>query len=153
MPSSCPAVADPAPSLVRPERRKRPRPSRTAGQEHPAHLGETATTESDMKFWLGWFARFHGEEPSRYVAYALRTVDCRVIVNSEAAEPAPQPQTLRCIREVAKFDGAKGVEWLLITWICGLPGVQFQRCTSLANAMARLDAAPSDVVFTPLSSK
>lgn len=142
---SCSLVVQPE---VRSQTASRHRPRKRPRPRDPS-LGNTATAESDMKFWAGWFARFHCEEPSHYVVYALRTVDCPVRVSAASTEPASPPQFLRCVREVAKFDGAKGVRWLLITWVCGLPGVQFQRCASLEEATARLDETPSTVTFEP----
>jgi hypothetical protein len=54
---------------------------------------------------------------------------------------------MRCVREVAKFNGVKGTEWGLITWVPGLPGAQFQRCVTLDDAMSLLDGPPAPVSF------
>ena len=82
-----------------------------------------------------------------YVPLALRTVDCVVTVRTKFPEDPPPPRLMRCIREVAKFNGAGGVEWKLVTWVPGLPGVQFVTCASEAEAMQRLDEPGAPVTF------
>jgi hypothetical protein len=54
---------------------------------------------------------------------------------------------MRCVREVAKFNGAEGIKWKLITWVPGLPGMRFQPCASHDEAMVLLDAPPTPVFF------
>jgi len=107
-------------------------------------IADGATSEADLCRWADWFGQFH-QDPLLHVPIALRTVDCEVTVQrSQSTDP---PRCLRCIREVAKFNGTEGVEWMLITWVPGLPGMQFQRCASLDEAMSLLDAPPSPVSF------
>lgn len=104
-------------------------------------VSDTATTERDLTEWVGWFARFHDEPLGLYVPFDLRMLDCHV-------EAHGQPVAIhRCVREVAKFNGANGIEWMLITWVPGLPGAQFQRCASHNDAMNLLDAPPAPVSF------
>ena len=99
----------------------------------------TSTTERDLADWVSWFARFHADPLGLYVPYDLRMLDCCV-------EADGQPAAVhRCVREVAKFNGVAGIEWMLITWVPGLPGAQFQRWPSLDDA-ARAIAAPAATV-------
>lgn len=108
-------------------------------------ISDGATTEADLCKWADWFARFHTDPMELYVPIALRTVDCDVSVTH--ADPSEPPRRLRCVREVAKFNGVAGVEWKLITWVPGLPGVQFQSCGSLGVAMTLLESPPEPVCF------
>lgn len=106
----------------------------------------TSTTEQDLADWASCFARFHADPLGLYVPYDLRMLDCRV-------EADGQPAAVhRCVREVAKFNGSKGIEWLLITWVPGLPGMQFQRCASLEDATRALAAPAVPVYFRASSS-
>ena len=98
-----------------------------------------------MADWVGWFARFHTDPAGLYVPYGLRTVDCLVEADGKPAI------THRCVREVAKFNGGRGVEWLLITWVPGLPGAQSQHFSSSGEAMAQFDEPPALVKFTVAS--
>jgi hypothetical protein len=82
-----------------------------------------------------------------YVPLALRTVDCVVTVRAKSPEEPTPPRRMRCIREVAKFNGADGVQWKLVTWVPGLLGVQFVPCASEAEAMQRLDEPAAPVTF------
>jgi hypothetical protein len=107
---------------------------------------ETATTEADMLSWVGWFARFHSDPPP-YIPYALRTFDCLVEVRRSQPDDDKPPQLMRCVHEVAKRQLPESVEWHLITWAIGLPGAQFERCSSLEDAMQRFSTLPSSVQF------
>lgn len=98
-----------------------------------------AEKDDELLTWLRWFYRFH-TDPPLYIPYALRTLDCTVELRQHQGPDAVR--TMRCVREVAKFNGAKAIEWLLITWMPGLPGMAFQRCASQEAAMALLDSAP-----------
>ena len=118
----------------------------------PAHkpsplISDGATTEADLCKWTDWFARFHTDPAELYVPLALRTVDCVVTARQEPAAEPQAPRLMRCVREVAKFNGAEGIEWKLITWVPGLPGAQFQGCASHDDAMNLLDAPPAPVSF------
>ena len=146
-------------------RKQPPRPTSSPSQGHrldkpldgrpPLHaLGQSsrlipdgATTEADLCRWADWFARFHTDPMELYVPLALRTVDCVVTVRAKSPEAPPPPRLMRCIREVAKFNGAEGVEWKLVTWVPGLPGAQFVTCASEADAMQRLDVPPATITF------
>jgi len=126
-------------SAPRVARRRRPGPQPWPTSAIPIPL--TSTRERDMADWVGWFGRFHAEPTGLYVPYGLCTVDCRVEVDDQPA------LTHRCVREVAKFNGARGVEWRLITWVPGLPGVQMQSCASLEEATMALQAPAQTVRF------
>lgn len=155
MPSSCPKVVrkqPPTPTSSRshaPER-ERPRDERPhlpgLGQPSPI-IADGATSEADLCKWTDWFARFHVDPMELYVPLALRSVDCVVTVRAKSPEEPTPPRLMRCIREVAKFNGADGVAWQLVTWVPGLPGVQFCRCDSEEQAMQRLDEPPAPVTF------
>jgi hypothetical protein len=82
-----------------------------------------------------------------YIPLALRTVDCVVTVQRQPPTEPPAPRLMRCVREVAKFNGAEGIQWKLITWVPGLPGMRFQPCASHDDAMALFDAPPTPVSF------
>ena len=137
MPSSCSIVVrNKKPSAKSPSRKSR----RLAGPASGSALLSSPlitdgfTTEASLCEWSAWFARFHTDPSELYVPIALRTIDCQVTV------PAQPQRLMLCVREVAKFNGAKGVEWLLVTWIPGLPGVQFRHCDSQDDAMRLLDS-------------
>ena len=106
-----------------------------------------ATTEADLCQWADWFARFHTDPVELYVPLVLRTIDCVVTVRAKSPLEPTLARLMRCVREVAKFNGAHGVEWKLITWVPGLPGAQFQKCASHDDAMTLLDAPPAPVSF------
>lgn len=110
-------------------------------------IDDGLTTEASLCEWTAWFARFHTDPSELYVPLALRSVDCVVTVHTNGKQPVSR--TMRCIREVAKFNGAKGVRWSLIIWIPGLPGVQFQRCATLNAAMTAMDSPPAPLSFLP----
>lgn len=110
-------------------------------------ISDGATTEAALCEWAVWFARFHTDPSELYVPLALRTVDCVVTVQRQPPTQPKEPHLMRCVREVAKFNGAQGVEWMLITWVPGLPGAQFNRCASHDAAMSLLDAPPAPVSF------
>ena len=129
--------------LVRPRREKT-----TCGVTRgSAVIDDGLTTEASLCEWTAWFARFHTDPSELYVPLALRTVDCVVTVHADGKQLVSR--TMRCIREVAKFNGAKGVRWSLIIWIPGLPGVQFQRCANLDAAMTAMDSPPAPLSFLP----
>ena len=150
MPSSCSKVVrkqqpEPSAKQAQPHRRVKA-PLRMRAKPSPL-IADGATTEADLCKWVDWFARFHTDPTELYVPLALRTVDCAVTVQQQPpTEPQP-PRLMRCVREVAKFNGAKGVEWKLITWVPGLPGAQFQPFPSLDEAMTQLEAPPAPVAF------
>lgn len=131
---------------VKAQRRSKsaPRPS-----THPPSplISDGTTTEADLCEWVGWFARFHTDPTELYVPLALRTVDCIVKVKPKPAAADQPARLMRCVREVVKFNGAEGVRWKVITWVPGLPGAQFQPCTSYDDAMILLDAPPVPVFF------
>jgi hypothetical protein len=104
-------------------------------------ISDGTTTEADLCRWADLFARFHTDPLGQYVPVALRTIDCVVTVGKQEA------RCLRCVREVAKFNGARGVEWMLITWVPGLPGMRFENCAALDDAMSLLDASPAPIFF------
>ena len=99
-----------------------------------------------MVFWAEWFARFHCEAP-HYVPYELKTLDCPLL--GAAGLPLlgqdGQPRLLRCVREIAHRVGSGEAEWLLISWLVGLPGVLFKACASLAEARREFEAAAEPV--------
>src|SRR5262245_7915838 len=70
------------------------------GLPSPA-LGHTCTTHNEMLFWIGWFARFHSD--GLYVPHELKTLDRPVLSvdGSPVLGQDGQPQTMRCVREVA----------------------------------------------------
>lgn len=155
MPASGPKVVRKQPPTPTSSPGPAPRPG--SPRVEPLHLraigqssrliADGATTEADLCRWADWFARFHTDPMELYVPLALRTVDCVVTVRAKSPEAPPPPRLMRCIREVAKFNGAEGVEWKLVTWVPGLPGVQFVTCASEADAMQRLDALPATITF------
>lgn len=123
--------------------RKRPAPHKLTPSS-PV-IADRVTTEADLCEWANCFARFHTDPRELYIPLALRTVDCLVEVRPKPpAAPIP-PRLMRCVREVAKFNSAQGIEWMLIAWVPGLPGMQFQRCASLEEAMTRLDSPPDPI--------
>lgn len=144
MPSSCSIVV-------------RNKTARTQHSSHKAHrrgrktarcrgsasrlISDGCTTEASLCEWTAWFARFHTDPSGLYVPIGLRTVDCIVTVG---AEP---PRRMLCVREVAKFNGARGVQWMLISWLPGLSGVQFHHCDSLSDALMRLEATPDPIAL------
>ena len=150
MPSSCPKVvrkqqSQPSARLDKPHRREKAT-LRALASPSPL-IADGATTEADPCQWVGWFARFHTDPTELYVPLALRTVDCAVTVRRQPpTEPQP-PRFMRCVREVVKFNGAKGVEWKLITWVPGLPGAKFQPFPSLDEAITQLEAPPAPLAF------
>lgn len=151
MPSSCSKVVRKRQSKhqsmpVKSRRRKKSAPRLSAHPPSPL-TSDGTTTEADLCEWVGWFARFHTDPSELYIPLALRTVDCIVVVQPKPAAANPPARLMRCVREVAKFNGAKGVDWKLITWVPGLPGAQFQRCASYDDAMSLLDAPAAPVSF------
>lgn len=146
MPSSRSKVArkqQPKPTAKRAKPQRRAQASLHAGATASPLIADGVTTEADLCKWTDWFARFHTDPTVLYIPLALRTVDCVVTVQRQpSAKPQP-PRLMRCVREVAKFNGAKGVEWKLITWVPGLPGAQFQPLSSLDEAMTQLEAPPA----------
>lgn len=110
-------------------------------------ISDGTTTEAALCEWAGWFARFHTDPSELYVPIALRTVDCFVTAQRSSPSEPKVPRLMRCVREVAKFNGAQGAEWQLITWVPGLPGAQFKRCASHETAMSLLNAPPAPVSF------
>ena len=155
MPASCPKVVrkkPPAPTSSRGQGQRLDKPREEGPHLHalgqPSRLiADGATTEADLCQWADWFARFHTDPMKLYVPLALRTVDCPVTVRAKSPSEAPTTRLMRCIREVAKFNGAGGVEWKLVTWVPGLPGVQFMPCASEAEAMQRLNAPAAPIMF------
>lgn len=141
-------------------RNQKPKSSTQSGQARPrrerttcgvtrdsAVIDDGLTTEASLCEWTAWFARFHTDPSELYVPLALRTVDCVVTVHAVGKQPVSR--TLRCIREVAKFNGAKGVRWSLIIWIPGLPSVQLQCYATLDAAMTAMDSPPAPLAFLP----
>lgn len=108
-------------------------------------ISDGITTEADLCAWAGWFGRFHTDPMPLYIPIAVRTIDCDVLVRRAAQNPSPR--FLRCVREVAKSHHATGIEWKLITWVPGLPGMQIASCASLEDAMAQFDAPPLSLLF------
>lgn len=100
-------------------------------------VGDTCTTHNEMLFWIGWFARFH-LDGSPYVPYELKTIDCPVVRADGSAllRDDGQQQIMRCLREVAQHKTNGKVEWLMISWHIGVPGMTFHKCASLAKALA-----------------
>ena len=148
MPSSCSKVVRKQQSTApaQPTKAQRRGKSRRKTPDAPSPvISDGITTETDLCKWANWFARFHTDPMELYVPIALRTVDCDVSVRH--AEPAEPSRLLRCVREVAKFNGMAGVEWKLITWVPGLPGAQVAPCASLADAMRQFEAPASPVSF------
>lgn len=150
MPSSCSKVVCKQPFAApaqpaKPRRRGRPAPEALASAS--SLISDGATTEADLCKWTDWFARFHTDPMGLYVPFALRTVDCIVTLRREQPAEPQTPRLMRCVREVAKFNGTEGIEWKLITWVPGLPGAQFQSCVSHDDAMNLLDAPPAPVSF------
>lgn len=118
-----------------------PRPKGRVAAEPDAG---TETDERDIAAWLGWFDHFHASPTGLYVPIALSTVDCLV-----SAEGLPAVLH-RCIREVAKFNGARGVTWHVITWVPGLQAMRFEPCESGQAAMWRLESLPQPVRFVAI---
>lgn len=141
-------------------RNQKPKPITQSGQVRPrrertirdvtrgsAVIDDGLTTEASLCEWTAWFARFHTDPSEQYVPLALRTVDCMVTVHADGKQLVSRK--MRCIREVAKFNGDKGVRWSLIIWIPGLPGMQVQRCATLDAAMTAMDEPPAPLSFLP----
>lgn len=155
MPASGPKVVrkqPPAPTSSRGQGHRRAKareegPHLHALGQSSQRIADGATTEADLCQWADWFARFHTDPMELYVPLALRTVDCVVTVRTKSPEDPTPPRLMRCIREVAKFNGAHRVEWKLVTWVPGLPGVQFVPCASEAEAMQRLDEPAAAIMF------
>lgn len=141
MPSTCPAIENNMGSRRGQSSSRRTRGGPRRRQLRPVAMpGNAERDDDELLTWLGWFYRFH-TDPPLYIPYALRTLDCTVELRQRQGSDAAR--TMRCVREVAKFNGANAVDWLLITWVPGLPGVTFQRCASQEAAMALLDSAPA----------
>jgi len=129
------------------KRGHREKPVRPAQAPSSPLIADGATTEADLCRWVDWFAGFHTDPPGLYIPLALRTVDCLVAVQGKPPAEPQAPRLMRCVREVAKFNGAKAVEWSLVIWVPGLPGAQFHPCASYDEAMNLLDAPPKPVAF------
>lgn len=99
-----------------------------------------------MVYWTDYFGRFHCQVPY-YVPYELKTLDCPVVGKDSlpALNTDGQSIQMRCVREIARREMNGEVEWLLISWLVGLPGVTFQQCSSLADARKAFDAAPEPI--------
>jgi hypothetical protein len=139
MPSTCPATENNLGSRRGQSSSRRARGGPRRRRLRPvANRGDEERDDDELLTWLGWFYRFH-TDPPLYIPYALRTLDCTV----ELRQRQGAALTMRCVREVAKFNGVRAVEWLLITWVPRLPGVTFQHCESEQEAMALLDSAPA----------
>lgn len=147
MPSSCSEVVRKQSSTAAAKLKKPQRRAPRAQPKPSPLISDGATTEADLCTWTNSFARFHTDPTELYVPLALRTVDCIVTLRQQTPAEPLAPRLMRCVREVAKFNGAQGVEWKLITWIPGLPGAQFQGCASHDDAMNLLDAPPAPVTF------
>lgn len=103
-----------------------------------------------MSRWVDWFARFHADPMGLYVPLGLRSIDCTVTVHPKPSEQPAVPRQMRCIREVAKFNGHSKVEWHVITWVPGLLAMQFEFCESEQAAMARLESPAQPVSFVAM---
>jgi hypothetical protein len=144
MPSSCSKVVrkqQPKPVAKQAQSRRRKKPTLRVLASPSPFISDGTTTEADLCKWADWFARFHTDPMELYIPLALRTVDCVVTVQRQPPTGSLPPRLMHCVREVAKFNGAEGVEWKLITWVPGLPGAQFEPCATLNDAMRLLRRA------------
>ncbi len=113
-------------------------------------IADTCTTENTMLYWADCFGRFH-RESLHYVPYEVKTLDCPIVsTDNVPILREGQPVLMRCVREVARHELNGQVEWLLISWFVGIPGIAFSLCSSLADAQARFNA-PADPVQVPRS--
>lgn len=145
----------PQPSTTRPKSRRAPRPPIRAAtnskhlailSQPSSRIGDTYTTHNQMLFWVGWFARFHTDGQT-YIPYELKTIDCPVVRSDGSAVLRDDGalQLMRCIREIARSEPKGAVEWHMISWSVGQPGVTLQRYASLDDATAAFNAPPSPV--------
>lgn len=111
----------------------------------PTIPGST-TTEHEMLFWVGFFYRLH-QRRKRLIPVHLKTLDCPIEKADGSALTCDdgKPVLTRCVREVAFHETRGHLTWKLIEYTVGVPGVRFCPCESLADAMARFDAAPEAV--------
>lgn len=148
MPSSCSQVVSkhfPSAPARKGSLRNKPAPRKLTPPL--SVIADGVTTEADLCEWADCFARFHTDPRELYIPLALRTVDCLVEVRPQPPAAPTPPRMMRCVREVAKFNGAQGIELMLITWVPGLPGMQFQRCASLEEAMTWIDSLPAPILL------
>jgi hypothetical protein len=144
MPKKRPVLASNVVRALRGHAQRRKRRRQAQSSEPRYHLTPTETDERDITVWLGWFHRFHTDPAGLYVPIALRTVDC--MVRNEG-----RPAVLhRCIREVAKFNGKRGLTWHVITWVPSLPAMQFESCDSEQAAMSRLEIPAQPIRFVAM---
>ncbi len=128
------------------DRTTEPKPPLSMLDQPSPVIDDTCTTTNQMAFWVGWFARFHEDQPY-YVPYELKMLDCPVM--HQDGKPAlgcdGQPKKMRCAREVARREVTGKVEWLMISWHIGIPGVTFRKCSSHDEAMTAFHAPPDPV--------
>ena len=111
-------------------------------------IANTCTTHNQMLFWVDLFARMH--RPSLgYVPYDLKTLDCPVINpdGSLRLRSDGQPETMRCVREVARHTIGDRVEWVMFSWNIGQVGIAMPSFLTLDEAMAHFNAPPSPVLL------
>lgn len=144
MPKKRPVLASNVVRAHRGHAQRRKQRHRAPATEPRYHLKPTETDERDITLWLDWFHRFHSNPAGLYVPIALRTIDGTV---SAAAGPAVSH---RCIREVAKWNGKRGVGWYVITWVPGLLAMQFESFESEQAAMSRLESPARPIRFVAL---
>lgn len=109
-------------------------------------LGDTYTSCNEMRFWVGWFARFHSAAVP-YVPYEIKTLARPVVLadGSPVLRSDGQPQWMRYVREVAHREVNGAVEWTLISWDVGRVSVTFHPCASLDEAMVHYNAPPAPI--------
>lgn len=132
-----------APKKARSQPSQQPKPTPCGDWSGPplSILGQpspsiASTTHNEMLFWVGWFARFHADG-APYVPYEIKTLDCPV-VHADGSPVLGQdghPQMMRCLREVARHEVSGSIEWLMISWHIGVPGMAFQKYSTLDNAI------------------
>lgn len=99
------------------------------------------------QFMRGWLSRFHSDPVGLYS-----------LVRARRTEVELGGRCRRLIIEAAAFKPRRrgaAPEWLVIRWCVDGPGVTFELCSSLKQALDRFadDVVPGDVVFSSEDSE
>lgn len=97
-----------------------------------SRLSQPPEGDPALTYWFGTFHRFH-TDGATYVPHALRMV---TLPASEHGGDLLPLAAGRYVVEVAEFQGAQGVRWMLIVWEIDVPGMRSCDCSSEDEAMA-----------------
>ena len=123
-------------------------PPRSILDEPSPTINGTSTTENAMLFWVGWFARFHLDQPC-LVPYELKTLNrpvCRQD-GTPVLQADGQPSMMHCVREVVHARKVAHRPWTVIHWLVGVPGMWMQDFATLDEALAAFNAPPEPSVL------